>query len=161
MSSLMKQITTTVILAIAGFILVRVLEDNAYSGIIFSLGVLIGAFAIIGLNRNSADMVDITGDNHDAALPANTEIQTLYVGNLPYKANERMVREHFSQHGKIKSVRLMKDKRTGKRKGYGFAEVAATDAERLIETLNDSEFHERNIKVRIAKERKNEELVEA
>ena len=47
----------------------------------------------------------------------------------------------------------MKDKRTGKRKGFGFVEVAAHEADSMIKELNDSEFEERTIKVRPAKDK--------
>ncbi len=81
---------------------------------------------------------------------------TLYVGNLPYRANEEDVSAHFSQTGKVVSVRLMKDRRTGKRKGYGFVEVVSKHANDMIKQLNDSEFQERTLKVRLAKEKTDE-----
>ncbi|TKB46761.1 RNA recognition motif domain-containing protein [Thalassotalea mangrovi] len=81
------------------------------------------------------------------------EIKTLYVGNLPYRANEAAVRSLFASHGEVHSVRLMKDKQTGKRRGFGFVEMAASDADGAIESLNDTEFQQRTLKVREAKER--------
>lgn len=78
---------------------------------------------------------------------------TLYVGNLPYGANEEAVSTHFSEQGNVVSVRLMKDRRTGKRKGYGFVEVESNNAESIIKNLNDSEFQERTLKVRLAKDK--------
>jgi hypothetical protein len=83
--------------------------------------------------------------------------QTLYVGNLPYRANEQAVSDHFASHGKVLSVRLMKDRRTGKRKGYGFVEMASKDAEKAIRNLNDTEFQDRTLKVRMAKDKLEEE----
>lgn len=80
-------------------------------------------------------------------------LKTLYVGNLPYRANEASVRELFSLHAEVQSVRLMKDKHTGKRRGFGFVEVAEKDADKVVEALNDSEFQQRTLKVREAKER--------
>jgi len=81
------------------------------------------------------------------------ELKTLYVGNLPYRANETAVRELFSDYGSVHSVRLMKDKHTGKRRGFGFVEMSATDLNDAISALNDSEFQQRTLKVREAKER--------
>ncbi|XQW85423.1 RNA recognition motif domain-containing protein [Thalassotalea piscium] len=81
------------------------------------------------------------------------EVKTLYVGNLPYRANEGSVRALFSEFGQVHSVRLMKDKQTGKRRGFGFVEISADDANEAIEKLNDSEFQQRTLKVREAKER--------
>ncbi|GHE89957.1 RNA recognition motif domain-containing protein [Thalassotalea profundi] len=84
---------------------------------------------------------------------ASTEVKTLYVGNLPYRANEGSVRALFSEYGQVHSVRLMKDKQTGKRRGFGFVEISANDAKNTIAKLNDSEFQQRTLKVREAKER--------
>jgi RNA recognition motif-containing protein len=47
----------------------------------------------------------------------------------------------------------MKDKHTGKRRGFGFVEMAANDLDKAITALNDTEFQQRTLKVREAKER--------
>ncbi|HCH4655780.1 TPA: RNA-binding protein [Vibrio parahaemolyticus] len=80
--------------------------------------------------------------------------KTLYVGNLPYKANESHVRDLFAEYGQVFAVRLMKDKRTGKRRGFGFVVMAASDAEPAIAKLNEREYMERTLKVRIANDPK-------
>ncbi len=95
-----------------------------------------------------------TGQSQSSSEQVNsTEVRTLYVGNLPYRANETAVRELFSTHGSVLSVRLMKDKHTGKRRGFGFVEMAANDLDNAISALNDTEFQQRTLKVREAKER--------
>ena len=83
----------------------------------------------------------------------NGETTTLYVGNLPYKANEEAVKTFFGEHVPVQSVRLMKDKRTGKRKGYGFIEIVTEDVNNAINELNDIVFQDRTLKVRPAKEK--------
>ncbi len=89
----------------------------------------------------------------DSADDSGEEAKTLYVGNLPYRANETAIRELFSQHGTVHSVRLMKDKHTGKRRGFGFVEMSASTSDEAIAALNDTEFQQRTLKVREAKER--------
>ncbi|EPE37288.1 RNA-binding protein [Candidatus Photodesmus katoptron] len=84
----------------------------------------------------------------------NTETITLYVGNLPYKANEVNVKELFSKHAEVFAVRLMKDKRTGKRKGVGFIVIASDDATKTINALNGIDYMQRTLKVRIANDPK-------
>ncbi len=81
------------------------------------------------------------------------DVKTLYVGNLPYRANESAVKDLFSGYGHVQSVRLMKDKHTGKRRGFGFVEMATNDIDKAISALNDTEFQQRTLKVREAKER--------
>ncbi|WP_372627272.1 RNA recognition motif domain-containing protein [Arsukibacterium sp.] len=85
---------------------------------------------------------------------------TLYVGNLPYRANEEAVKELFASYGAVKNVRLMKDRQTGRRRGFGFVEVSAKDANKMINKLNDFEFQERTLKVREAKERQEDDNAE-
>jgi hypothetical protein len=89
----------------------------------------------------------------DPGGSSSTDVTTLYVGNLPYRANESSVRELFAQHGTVHSVRLMKDKHTGKRRGFGFVEMSAGDGEGAVLALNDTEFQQRTLKVREAKDR--------
>jgi len=89
------------------------------------------------------------------------DIKTLYVGNLPYRANEAVIRELFSSYGMVHSVRLMKDKNTGKRRGFGFVEMSANDAENAINALNDTEFQQRTLKIREAKDRPDKQVNES
>ncbi|MCC5878468.1 MAG: hypothetical protein JJU03_01030 [Idiomarina sp.] len=86
-----------------------------------------------------------SGHNADGS-----EQVTLYVGNLPFKTNEENVEETFSSFGQVFAVRLVKDRRTGKKKGYGFVEMEAVGAELALAKLNDTEYEGRTLKVRFA-----------
>lgn len=88
---------------------------------------------------------------------ASSTTKTLYVGNLPYKANESHVKELFAEYGEVFAVRLMKDKRTGKRRGFGFVVIAAGQAQTAIDALNEREYMQRTLKVRIANDPKSDE----
>lgn len=88
---------------------------------------------------------------------ASSTTKTLYVGNLPYKANESHVKELFAEYGEVFAVRLMKDKRTGKRRGFGFVVIAAGQAQTAIDALNEKECMQRTLKVRIANDPKSDE----
>jgi len=82
------------------------------------------------------------------------ETKTIYVGNLPYRANEAAIRKLFSEYGQVLSVRLVKDRETGKRKGYGFVEMPADVTDAAIAALNETEYLQRTLKVREANEKK-------
>ena len=86
-----------------------------------------------------------TGQNPDGSSQI-----TLYVGNLPFKTTEQNVEETFAIYGEVFAVRLVKDRRTGKKKGYGFVEMDPTGADLAITKLNDTEFEGRTLKVRFA-----------
>lgn len=111
-------------------------------------------------------LVDVKGSAAELAVPPvpATEFKgdttTLYVGNLPYRANEEAVKELFQRFGVVVNVRLMKDRQTGRRRGFGFVEVAAKDGSKMIQKLNDFNFQERTLKVREAKERQDNDDAE-
>lgn len=72
----------------------------------------------------------------------------LYVGNLPYSVTEARLEEHFSQHGKVVSARIITDKFSGRSKGFGFVEMESDEqAERAISAFNGTEFEGRTIVV--------------
>ena len=112
----------------------------------------ISAFIAPLIASSVSDNPPSSQSSENSTTPSD-DARTLYVGNLPYRANETSVRELFSEYGTVISVRLMKDKHTGKRRGFGFVEMAANDLDKAIEALNDTEFQQRTLKVREAKER--------
>jgi len=110
----------------------------------------IASWAVFAIGAISSGLVSAFIANKDESQVNTT---TLYVGNLPYRANEGSVRELFAQHGQVVSVRLLRDKQTGKRRGFGFVEIATADSKKAISALNDFEFQERLLKVRLANEK--------
>lgn len=140
-SQISKLFITSAVLAVATYLLVsfELASSPIYIAVIVFISCLLTGFFNAGAQADSDD--------------AEQEVKTLYVGNLPYRANESTIRELFALHGKVHSVRLMKDKHTGKRRGFGFVEMSANDVEGAIASLNDQEFQQRTLKVREAKER--------
>ena len=47
----------------------------------------------------------------------------IYVGNLPYTANEDEVRQLFAEYGTVNTVSLITDRETGRPRGFGFVEM--------------------------------------
>ena len=55
----------------------------------------------------------------------------LYVGNLPYSADENAVRELFSQNDRsVVEVTLVTDRDTGRPRGFGFVEMSSLEDSR-------------------------------
>ncbi len=78
----------------------------------------------------------------------------IFIGSLPFKANEEAVREMFEVYGDVTSVRIISDKVTGRSKGYAFVEMSDDDqAKQAIEALNGAELMGREIAVNEAKPR--------
>jgi RNA recognition motif-containing protein len=79
----------------------------------------------------------------------------LYIGNLPFSADEDQVRALCEQDGrKVESVSLVTDRETGRPRGFGFVEMASPqDAQACIEALNGANFGGRALTVNEARER--------
>jgi RNA recognition motif-containing protein len=77
----------------------------------------------------------------------------LYVGNLPFSANENDLRQLFEQHGTVNSVALINDRETGRPRGFGFVEMPNADAARAIAELNGKEMGGRPLRINEAQER--------
>ena len=54
--------------------------------------------------------------------------RTMFVGQLTAKVNERMVEEFFAQLGEVKSVTMVRDRFSGKHKGFAYVEMAELEA---------------------------------
>ncbi|MFM4729262.1 MULTISPECIES: RNA recognition motif domain-containing protein [Aeromonas] len=134
------------VLALLGYLVAQALQFSLKVEVIFAAGLAIGGFVVpLFLNRAPATALE---------QATSQETCTLYVGNLPYRANEIAVRELFAEQGQVLSVRLMKDKATGKRRGFGFVEMPVTDAAKAIAALNDKEYQQRTLKVREANDKR-------
>lgn len=125
-------------------------------GIIFSQVAISPALSFVLGVFTSAFILKLSNTNIEQDQSNDPSTKTLYVGNLPYKANESHVKELFAKHGEVFAVRLMKDKRTGKRRGFGFVVMAAADAQPAIEALNEKDYMQRTLKVRIANDPKSQ-----
>ncbi len=79
--------------------------------------------------------------------------KSLYVGNLPWAATEAEVRDLFSAHGEVLSVKLITDRETGRARGFGFVEMENSAAGAAIEALDNYSFGGRNLKVNEARPR--------
>ncbi len=77
----------------------------------------------------------------------------IYVGNLPYTADEESVRALFSQHGTVDAVRLINDRETGRFRGFCFVEMPESDAQTAIARLNGHDMEGRQLRVNEARER--------
>ena len=78
----------------------------------------------------------------------------LYVGNLSYSATEDDIRGLFEQAGAVKAVTLIKDRETGRSKGFAFVEMeSAEDAQKAIAQFNGNAFQDRPLTVNVARPR--------
>ena len=79
----------------------------------------------------------------------------IYVGNLPFSADESTVKSLFEQNDRtVTEVKLITDRDTGRPRGFGFVEMAnSEDADKAISDLNGYQMDGRALTVNEARER--------
>jgi len=78
----------------------------------------------------------------------------IYVGNLSYQASDDDLREAFEQFGQVSSAQVIKDKFTGRSRGFGFVEMPSADeGQKAIEGVNNQEIAGRAVRVNEARPR--------
>jgi cold-inducible RNA-binding protein len=79
----------------------------------------------------------------------------LFVGNLPFSAEEQQIRELFERNDLVvEDVKLITDRDTGRPRGFGFVEMGSSeDADKAIQALNGYEMDGRQLNVNEARER--------
>lgn len=72
----------------------------------------------------------------------------LYVGNLPYSITEDDLRALFTEHGEVTRATIIKDRDTGRSKGFGFVDMPENaQGAAAIEALNGMDMKGRALKV--------------
>jgi cold-inducible RNA-binding protein len=78
----------------------------------------------------------------------------LYVGNLPYTTVDADLQALFSQAGTVKSAQVIKDRQSGRSKGFGFVEMSsAEEAQSAITMFHGKDYSGRPLTVNIARPR--------
>lgn len=72
----------------------------------------------------------------------------VFVGGLPFATTDDELRELFAAHGAVASANVVRDRETGRSKGFGFVEFENDDEGKAAEkALNGSELGGRTISV--------------
>jgi RNA recognition motif-containing protein len=78
----------------------------------------------------------------------------LYIGNMSQETNEQDLRTMFSEAGTVGLVDVIKDRQTGKPKGFAFVTMSSqAEAEKAISMFDAKDVNTRTLKVNIAKQR--------
>lgn len=84
---------------------------------------------------------------HNLCKELNME-KKLYCGNLSYGMTDESLKEAFAAFGTVESAVVIKDKFSGRSKGFGFVEMSTEDeAKAAIEGMNGKEVDGRKIVV--------------
>jgi cold-inducible RNA-binding protein len=78
----------------------------------------------------------------------------LYVGNLSYSTTEDDLRTLFGQAGAVASVAVIKDRDSGRSKGFAFVEMSTqAEAQKAISMFNGQQLGDRELTVNLARPR--------
>ena len=76
----------------------------------------------------------------------------LYVGNLPFSADNASLEHIFTQSGTVESAKVITDRDTGRSKGFGFVEMSTeAEAADAIAKFNGADYEGRAMTVNEAK----------
>lgn len=76
----------------------------------------------------------------------------LFVGSLDWGATEQDLQDLFSSYGAVEEAIVIKDKFSGRSKGFGFVTFTNDeDADKALEELNETELKGRKIVVNEAR----------
>jgi RNA-binding proteins (RRM domain) len=77
----------------------------------------------------------------------------MYVGNLPFSADQSNLESLFSPFGEVVSAKVMSDWETGRSRGFAFVEMKKSEAMQAIASLNGTQFEGRTLRVNEAEKR--------
>ncbi len=76
----------------------------------------------------------------------------IYVGNLPFSVDDNGLKELFSSYGEITEAVVIKDKFSGRSKGFGFVTFAdEASAAKAVSEMNGKDIQGRELKVNEAR----------
>lgn len=71
----------------------------------------------------------------------------IFISNLNYRLKDEDLQNLFAEYGEVVSAKIIKDRETGKSRGFGFVEMADNEALKAIKELNQAEFDGKVINV--------------
>ncbi len=79
----------------------------------------------------------------------------IFIASLPFRLEEAEIKEIFEDYGEVTSVKLITDRETGKKRGFGFVEMPnEEEALKAIKAMDKTEIYDRTIAVSQAEDRK-------
>ena len=79
----------------------------------------------------------------------------IFVGNLSFDATDEMLAQEFSAFGEVVSASVVKDRVSGRSRGFGFVEMSDAEAETAIAEMNGKEMMGRTLTVNESRPREN------
>jgi len=144
----MKLFAAALVLSLLGYYSAGFLGmEGSPTGSIFATGLLVGCI-IGGLLAVLAPKPDITNSSKVDSGTSN-----LYVGNLPFNAGPDDIKNLFAPYGEVVDIRMVKDRRSKRFKGYAFVEMNTAGATAAIKQLDGNDYAGRTLRVNEAQKK--------
>lgn len=99
----------------------------------------------------SEDVLDKLGSSSKSIINTYFSIMNIFVARLNFKTRREDLEAAFAKFGQVTSAKIVKDRDTGRSKGFGFVEMANDEeANKAIAALNETELDGRTIAVKPA-----------
>ncbi|MDQ6993650.1 MAG: RNA-binding protein [Mariprofundus sp.] len=153
LSCFMKLSAAALILSLLGFYSAGIFAEGIPKASILATGLFVGCL-IGGLLAALAPKAAATTAKPDNSKTATNETSSnLYVGNLPFNAVQDDIKNLFAPYGEVRDIRMVKDRRSKRFKGYAFIEMNSDAAQAAMLQLNDNEYAGRKLRVNEAQKK--------
>lgn len=78
-------------------------------------------------------------------------MKSIFVGNLPWSVTDEELNSKFSEFVGVTSARVIKDKTTGRSRGFGFVDMDDSEIEKAVKLLHGADWDGRSIVVNEAR----------
>jgi len=147
-SCFIKLFAAALVLSLAGYYSAGPLGlGSSPVGSIFATGLLIGCLVggfLALLAPKSAER---------SVSKAESATSNLYVGNLPFNAGQDDIKNLFAPYGEVIDIRMVKDRRSKRFKGYAFVEMNTGGANAAIKQLDGNDYAGRTLRVNEAQKK--------
>ena len=145
-SCFIKLVAAALAASLLGFFAIGMIDTGAIpAASLFASGITLGTIfggLLVALYPGS-ESADV-GEEADGS-------GNLYVGNLPFNAGKDDIGNIFKPYGEVKDIRMVKDRRSKRFKGYAFVEMDANGAAAAIKHLDGTDYAGRTLRVNEAK----------
>lgn len=151
-SCFVKLFAAAVVASIAGAFVTSAMDLSSVPGSsLFATGITIGTLfggLLVALYPAGSSTSEVKEDTSNSS--------SMYVGNLPFNAGKDDISNLFSPYGPVIDIRMVKDRRSKRFKGYAFVEMATPHALSAIKHLDSTDYAGRTLRVNEAKKKDEE-----
>ena len=148
-SCFIKLFVAAIVISVVGSYAIQLVGlDSIHPSSLFASGLTLGT--IFG------GLLVALYPNKEGVSSQESGTRNIYVGNLPFNVGKEEISNLFAPFGKVVDIRLVKDRRSRRFKGYAFVEMETAQANAAINHLNDTDYAGRTLRVNEAKKRDEE-----